>query len=407
MKILIVNTTEKQGGAGIAAHRLYMGLQNNGIDAKMLVLQKQTDDENVIALYDNWFINKLKSKFHKYHRKIFSPKVNEFSDIFSINHIIKKVKSINPDIIHLHWINSSFFNLNDLAKLKIPIVWSLHDMWAFTGGCHYDKGCGRYKNNCLNYPLLNNTSIASNIFKKKKTIYDKIPNLTIIGLSKWLSYCAKESFLFKNRKVINLPNCIDTNIFKPKNTKELRKKLNIPMVKKILLFGAMNPNQPRKGGRLLYNALKYLNAEKYEVIIVGKSSFEINNLSLKIHFTGNIKDENEMISYLSLANATILPSIQENLSNMVIESLSCGTPVVAFNIGGNKDMIEHKQNGYLVKNINSHDLANGIKWVTDNKLRNKELSYNSRKKVLDNYKESILIPKYIIFYEKILNAKNI
>lgn len=409
MRTLIINTTDIQGGAAIAANRLHKGLIKNGIDSKMLVLSKSGDDTNVIPLYGNDFVRKVTGKvnyykrnldFHKYDNSL---KNHFFSNLYSINHIKKVIRKINPDIIHLHWVNGNFFNLKDLQKINRPIIWTLHDMWPFTGGCHYDANCGKYKNECKKCPLISSKKekdITNVIFSAKKQNYKKIKDLTIIGLSRWLSDCAKESYLFKNRNVINLPNCINVNLYRPFNKAEIRRKYNISGSTKILLFGGIRgTDDQRKGYKYLIDALSYLERNDYELAIFGTEPGNSKFNEFKIHNFGYINNT-EMSQIYSMADVTILPSLQENLSNIVIESLSCGTPVVAFDIGGNKDMIKHQFNGYLAEYRNSSDLAKGINWIMNTDI---DIGNNAREIVLNNFSEEVIIGKYIQLYKNILH----
>jgi glycosyltransferase involved in cell wall biosynthesis len=277
------------------------------------------------------------------------------------------IKEINPDIVHLHWINGGMIKIEDLAKIDKPIVWSLHDMWAFTGGCHYDEECGRYKEKCVKCKVLGSekeNDLSKKVFKRKEKNYKNL-DLTVVGLSKWLNECSKESTLLKDKKHVNLPNPIDTNIFKPFDKEKSRELWNLPKDKKLVLFGAMNPTgDPRKGFKELSEALKLLEIKDVEFVVFGSSAPKNPpKFKFKTHYVGRLNDDIGLVTLYSAVDVMIVPSLQENLSNAIMESLSCATPVVAFDIGGNSDMIEHKKTGYLVKPFEAQDLANGIEWV--------------------------------------------
>ena len=414
MKILIVSTSDIVGGAARAAYRLHRALLAEGIESRMLVQDKRSGDWTVISLANNKlekayyrirpFIDQIPVKFYKNRTKtLFSPAW------FGFSKVIKKINEMSPDIVHLHWICGGMIRIEDLAKIKKPIVWSLHDMWVFTGGCHYDEECRRYLNYCGNCKILNSkkeNDLSKKIFNRKRIVFEKIENLTIIGLSSWLNECSKNSALLKDKRHINLPNPIDINIFKPFNKAKSRELWGLPKDKKLVLFGAMNATgDPRKGFKELSEALNILKGENIEFVVFGSS--EPKNppkFKFKIHYVGHLYDDISLVTLYNVCDVTVVPSLQENLSNTIMESLSCGTPVVAFNVGGNSDMIEHKINGYLATPFDPSDLAKGIEWVLG--LSEKEyqtLSQNAREKVLGEFDSRVVARKYIELYEEILN----
>lgn len=404
MKILILNSFDTNGGAARAAYRLFSGLKKFKIKTTMLVKKKYSSEDDIIEFrtstldYDNIILSNYPNKS----KTLFSSSIN------SNQKLIEYINQSDANIVHLHWITNSFLSIEDLSKINKPIIWTLHDMWAFTGGCHYDENCGLYKTKCSSCIVLNNTNkndLSTINFNRKLEGYKSINNLSIIGVSKWISNCAKQSSLLKNYDIYNLPNPIDTNIFKPYNKIKAREELNIKNDKKIILFGAMNAtDDTRKGYIYLQQALEFLNKDEYIFLIFGKSSLINNSNTI---YLNHIENDEALSKIYSCADVMVVPSIQENLANTIIEALSCETPVVAFDIGGNSDMIEHKINGYLAKPFDSIDLANGIKWVLNNIKYNK-LCKNSRFKVLQTFSQDEVIPKYIKLYENIVsNSKEI
>lgn len=256
MKILIVNTSDILGGAARAAYRLHQSLLAQGVESEMLVQRKSSDDFSVIPFAESKIdkgmallrptLDAIPLQFYKEKTKtLFSPAWLGFSSI------VDKINEINPDIVHLHWINGGMLKVEELSKIKAPIVWSLHDMWAFTGGCHYDEECGAFIDECGKCKVLGSSKekdLSCKVFARKQKTFDTIANMTIVGLSKWLSDAAKSSTLLKNKKHINLPNLIDTQNFKPFEKVKARKLWNLPKEKKLVLFGAMGAtSDPRKG----------------------------------------------------------------------------------------------------------------------------------------------------------------
>lgn len=410
MKILIVNSYDVQGGAARAAMRLHKALLNKRVNSEMLVQNKSSDKYTVIGPLSK--IEKVASKvrssldqlplrtYKKRSETHFSPSIVPFSNV------VDQINEREADIVHLHWINEGMMRIEDLSKIKAPLVWTLHDMWPFTGGCHYSDGCIRYETMCGQCKVLasdQDLDLSRKIYRKKNKTFSNIDKLTIIGLSKWINLCSENSSLFKGREHINLPNPINTEIFKPFNKEQARTLWNLPSDKKLILFGAMGAtSDPRKGFDLLKDALEKLNNENVELVVFGSSTPMVDqNFDYKTHYVGRINDNVSLVTLYNAVDVMVVPSLQENLSNVLMESLSCGLPVVAFHIGGNSDMIEHKKNGYLIKPFDTVDFANGINWILNN-TRYEKLSYNCRDKVLREYDENIVVEQYINLYNKIL-----
>jgi glycosyltransferase involved in cell wall biosynthesis len=414
MKVLIVSSSDKLGGAAIAANRLHKGLRSSEINSIMLVQNKASTDYTVrgpgtntakflsqILPIINFLLMKIVKK--KTAKTFYSTSWRPFCN-FS-----KTVNELNPDLVHLHWINSEMLRLEEISRIKAPIVWTLHDMWPFTGGCHYNDDCENYLYNCGNCKFLRFShakDLSRRLWLRKKLTYS-MSDITIVGLSRWIKECAKKSSLFRSNKIINLPNLIDTEIFKPIDKMFSRKLWNLPINKKLVLFGAMNStDDPRKGYKELLYAIKHLKNDKLELVVFGSEQpAEVPNYGFKVHYVGNLSDEISLISLYNAVDAIIVPSLQENLSNIIIESLSCSLPVIAFDIGGNKDMIEHKVNGFLAQKISPQELANGVNWVL-NSPKYAELCNNARNKVLKNFSKTIVTPKYIKLYKEILRNRS-
>ena len=412
MKILIVNLTDIKGGAARAAYRLHNALLGEGIESEMLVEYKYSDDFRVEAIHQGklsyaWSVvrsgfDALPLKFYRERSK------TEFSvSRTPCSGLVERINSINPDIVHLHLAVGAMLKIEDIVKIKAPIVWSLHDMWLFTGGCHYTEECEEYKYNCGKCPILGSNKeqdLSKKIFQKKEKAFAQIENMTIVGLSTWLHKCAKDAPLLQSKRHINLPNPIDTQQFKAVNQEEARNLWSLPQNKKLILFGAMGAtSDPRKGFSYLEEALKYLEIENIELVIFGGSEpKEPVDLGFPLHYMGLLQDEVSLISLYSAVDVMVVPSIQENLSNAIMESLACATPVVAFDIGGNGDMIEHQTNGYLAKPYLADDLGKGIEWVLSHNT-SEVLSKSARKKVVNSFDNCVVSPQYIKLYEEVLD----
>jgi glycosyltransferase involved in cell wall biosynthesis len=413
LKILIVNTSDIQGGAAKAAYRLHKSLLSQNIDSQMLVQSKSSDDFAVQTISKTKIqkgINLLRptldntpTRFYKNKTKtLFSPSWLGFSSI------VDTINDINPDIVHLHWICGGMIKIEEISRIMAPIVWSLHDMWAFTGGCHYDEECFGYENNCGNCKVLGSgkeNDLSRKIFNRKQKVYNQKKDITIVGLSNWLNEASKSSTLLKDKKHINLPNPIDVTIFKPFDKDKSRELWNLPKDKKLILYGAMNAtSDPRKGFQELSEALhKITKKDNIELVVFGSHKPKIRlNPGFEVHYVGNLSDDISLVTLYSAVDVTIVPSLQENLSNVIMESLSCSTPVVGFDIGGNSDLIKHKINGYLSRPYESLDLSIGILWTLKNSVN---LGLNAREMVVRKFDYNVIAPLYRDLYDEILCKK--
>lgn len=408
MKVLIISAKDLGGGAARAAYRLHRGLLAAKVDSQMLVQNKQGDDNTVIAPTSKVQrgISAIKPALDQlplalYRQRDFT--VNIYSSAWLPNKILNKIEEINPDVINLHWVCGGFMPIEALGKLKRPIVWTFHDMWAFTGGCHYNGECDRYMQSCGACPQLGsrrNWDLSRWNWQRKEKAWQDL-NLTIVTPSKWLASCAQASSLFKDTPVKVIGNGIDRNIYQPHPPQLARKVLNLPSDKKIILFGAFNSTQDqRKGFNLLLAALQALrqlvSPEVVELVIFGASA-PLNpiDFGFKAHYTGKLSDDVALSLLYSAADVFVAPSVQDNLPNTILESLFCGTPCAAFNIGGMPDLIDHQQNGYLAQPLIPEDLARGIDWILADDRRYQKLAKESRNKAINQFELKQQTEKYL------------
>lgn len=410
MKILVVNQSDTQGGAARAAYRLHKALVSADVDSRMLVQRKGSADY-LVQEHSSKVVNLVQKLRPALDGTLTWPYRNRTKTLFSpawipFSGMAEEINRLSPDLVHLHWVTGGMLRIEDVAKINAPVVWSLHDMWAFTGGCHYDENCGAFKRNCGNCKVLQsnrNNDLSRKVFERKQKAFNKSNDITIVGLSNWLAGEAKASSLFCDYPVVNLPNPIDTTVFAPFDPLQARKLLNLPTDKKLVLFGAVAAtSDPRKGFEQLSRALSVCQSEDAELVVFGAGdpSGDVP-FHQKAHYLGNLHDDLSLRIAFCAADVMVVPSLQENLSNAIMESLSCGTPVVGFNIGGNSDLVDHEVNGYLAQPYDTRDLAKGIEWVLNHEdVQN--LKYFARKKVIDQYDYSVVASKYIRLYRSIL-----
>ena len=412
MKILIVNSTENQGGAAKAAKRLYESLLICNVKATYLVNTKQSSDFRIISTKtkkDKLFkflsqqLDQLPLRKYNGSRvgSIFSP-----NNTFFTSSTLKRINSINPDIIHLHWVNHGMINIKDLIKLKKPIVWTMHDSWLFTGGCHLPNKCQKYIKECYECEVLGSNvhkDLSNKIFRIKQYIFDQL-DMNIVSPSNWLGLKAKRSILLKKQSISIIPNPIDTKLYCPTEKNIARKLLGLSSQKKIILFAASSATSDlNKGFHNLHAAINKLKLDNILLVVMGGHKPQKNqNFNFPIKYLGEFSDEVSIKLIYNSADVTVVPSLSENLSNTIMESLSCGIPTVAYNIGGNSDMIDHKNNGYLSTPYDPSNLAKGIEWILNNDNYS-QLSSNARIKVVNNFDHMIVSKKYINLYREILN----
>lgn len=420
MKVTLINSFDAGGGAPAACVRLLKALNLKQVDVLLLVKQKKTAEPLVHEISDG-LVGRLKTKFDFLYERLpfiwFKAKARElrfgFSTAVAGTDITRQATVKNADIIHLHWTNSGYLSINNIRQLfetGKPIVWTLHDMWAFTGGCHYAGDCDHFLNECGNCWMLRNAGdndISHKGWLRKAFMYKAAQNIVFVACSRWLADVAKTSSLLKDFRVEAIPNPIDTTIFSPGDKAASRKKWSINPGAKVILFGAANILDRRKGLTYLVEALgdlkaNYNDIEDIEIVIFGKNkSFDVNLLPFKVYEMNIITSQQDMASLYSAADVYVTPAIEDNLPNTVMEALACGTPVVAFNTGGIPDMVDHLQNGYLAQFKSGIDFAKGINYVLNSGNGNR-LAANARKKVLDNFTNEIVAEKYIAVYNSIL-----
>lgn len=416
MRVLIVNTSERMGGAAIAAGRLMEALNNNGIKAKMLVKEKQTDRLSIVGLKKNWWrvwqfiwerIVIWKENGFRKHNLFAVDIANTGTDIT----VIPEFQA--ADIIHLHWTNQGMLSLNDIKKILQsgkPIIWTMHDMWPCTGICHHARECDNYHQECHHCPYIykggRKNDLSNQVFKKKKELYQLAP-ITFVTCSQWLKERASQSALLKGHTIIDIPNPINTNLFKPKNMTEARNRMGLPADKKLILFGSVKVTDKRKGIDFFIECCKLL-AERYPemkeelgVVVYGKNSEYLKPLiPFHVYAHDYISNDKDLVNIYNAVDLYVTPSLEENLPTTIMEAMSCGVPCVGFNVGGIPEMIDHLHNGYVAEYKSAEDLANGIIW-TLNESEYRALSGEACRKAISNYSESIVAKKYIDIYNKI------
>lgn len=420
MKVLYINTSDSSGGAAIACLRLQSAMDKfTPVVSNVLVQEKKTHKETITTTANTPLQKKLVWLRFIAERLAFLPYEKDKSIRFLFNRAIWGIDiSKHPlvqeaDILHLHWINFGFLSIDDIEKLMTldkPVVWTFHDMWAFTGGCHHSGNCDHYLKECGNCKFLTNPKphdISHTSWMSKKKAYSN-HSFVSVGCSNWLANRARKSSLLSGTNIQAIPNPLNISLFKPFPKKEARITLGLPADKEFILFAAMRVNAIGKGFQYLVEALKNLvegNPEitnQVELLVFGQSSPEVlADLPLKVHSLGHLTDADKIVAAYNAASMFVTPSLEENLPNTIMEAFACGTPSVGFEVGGIPEMIDHQKNGFLSKYRSIESLAEGIKWVLAN---NKEgqLSEKAREKAVNYYSEEVVAQQYYRLYQSLL-----
>lgn len=410
MKVLHIASSETSG-AGRAALRLHEGLLNNQIDSNAFVLYKKTDSQSIDRVDKKTGIYKqAQDKLSKrVTQKIFGCN-HTFSANFTPSLILNEIKAKQADVINLHWIGREFLRIEELKQLNTPLVWTLQDMWPFTGGCHYSENCDRYTQSCGSCPQLggNKERDLSRWIWQRKTKAWRDLDLTIVAPGTWIADCAKASSLFGDRRIEVIPFALDTDVYQPVPCQTAREILNLPQDKQLILFGAFSStSDQRKGFHLLVPALQKLSQgnlkTEIELVIFGANEpKDPVDLGFKTHYLGRFDNEVTLSQLYSAADVMIVPSIQESFGQTASESLACGTPVVAFNATGQKDIVAHQECGYLAQPYEVEDLAQGIAWVLQDPQRHQQLRLNARAKAISTYSLDLQAQSYLSLYQEVL-----
>ena len=409
INVLHIVAGDLNQGAARGAYWLHKGLISNGVNSIMLNNGKLAGEsyESIININDFSYVSKkinfLRSRLDIYFKKTYR---NSRDEIFSTGLFGYDFLGLEAykeaDLVHLHWINGGLMNLSILNQIKKPIIWTIRDMWPFTGGCHYSLDCNRYMVECGNCFFLNSKKekdLSTYLFNRKKKILEN-KSIEFVGISKWISNEAKKSKILGSENVSTIFNNIDTDVFRPYDKKEIRRELKIETNKSIILVGAINSKNTWKGFRFLKDALNRLDRDKYVVLTFGKINLkDFNEIDLQITNLGFINNDSLLAKIYSLSDVYVTTAIQEAFGKTVVESMSCKTPIVCFNNSGPSDLVVHKKEGYLAKAFSPIDLAEGIQWLVNNPNYD-VICDNARKKALENFDYRVTSKKYSELYKR-------
>lgn len=390
MNVLLVSTSECSGGGAIAARRLMEALNKNGVKAKLMVRDKQSDAITVCQVGNK--IPKFVERLSILPRCGFRRSRLWQTDIANVGIDITHTREFQEaDVIHLHWVCQGMLSLDGLEKImgsNKRVVWTLHDEWPYLGVCHYRGKCAERE--CRNCPVLCG-SLPSSLYARKRAIYRQW-HPTFVGCSQWIAEQARQAL--PSERVEHINNCIPPALFHPADMQQARQSLSLPQDKRLLLFCSQKVNDERKGISYLLEALQLIEKENLHLVIVGKNAEQIPLPDgISVTRFGSVS-EHLMPQIYNAVDAFLTPSLQDNLPNTIAEAMSCGTPCVGFNVGGIPEMIDHLGNGYVAHYRDAADLAAGIRFVLSHNLRDA-----AQHKAADAYGETHVAQQYINLYQ--------
>lgn len=417
MSVVHVSVSDIRGGAAKAAFRLHEGLRKAGVSSSMVVAEKYSESEFVtvpvrdkIGYYERRLTyRQLAARFWLY-----APTRPSGLDLFTDPRVRRNRRLYNKlphaDVTNLHWI-SHFVDLPTfLSRSQVPVVWTLHDMNAFTGGCHYTLGCEKYQQQCGACPQLGSATsndISRKIWLVKQEIYRQMANgkLHIVAPSNWLAGAAQRSPLLHSMPISVIPNAVNTSVFRPYDRIEARSKLGIPLSPKIILFSADSIVSQRKGLRFLLPALQAQDRSS-DILLVSLGAGKINNAWNTPTFSlGYVADEHQIALAYSAADLFVVPSIEDNLPNTVMEAMACGIPVIGFDVGGIADMVRSGISGQLVPAKDIRQLSEAISALLGNDPIRIEMAANSRRIALSEYGLQFQAEAYINLYHTLIHSE--
>ncbi len=421
MRVLIINTSERTGGAAVAANRLMEALNNNGVKAKMLVRDKETDSITVVGVGNGMWAQRhfLWERFNIFRRLRFS-KAHLFDlDIANSGFDVTGMREFQEaDVIHLHWVNQGMLSLAGIRKIVQsgkPVVWTMHDAWPSTAICHLTMGCNKFKSRCHHCKYLphggSDHDLSARVWEQKKAIWQQ-SDIYFVACSRWLEREAKQSVLTSGHNVTSIPNPIDTRLYQCKDKAQARQRLSLPADKRLILFVSQRVTNVNKGMEYLVEACRQL-VERYPamkentaVVILGGHAEEVSGLlPLTAYPLGYVSDERKIVDVYNAADVFVLPSLSENLPNTIMEAMACGVPCVGFKVGGIPEEIDHLKTGYVAEYRDAADLMKGIHWVLE------EADYHSLcaqalRKVAVTYSQNAVALRYIEVYNHAMAFKH-
>jgi glycosyltransferase involved in cell wall biosynthesis len=414
MKVLHLCTSDADGGAARGSLWLHEALRRRGVNSLMMVARKSSDDPTILPLprMSDRLSARIRGVLDDLPLRRYRKTEDSFWSVGWIpGQIGRVIEEVDPDLVHLHWLGAGFLPISALPQIRRPLVWTQRDMWGFTGGCHYTAGCTRYVDQCGACPQLRSEredDLSRAIFLRKQQHWRGL-DLTLVPISSWMGERVRESALFRNSPVEVIPNGLDTRLFQPAPQAEARRAWDLPADRRIMLYGALNATRDRRKGfpELLAAVRRFAATESARdtlLVVFGDDEPEDRpDFGIETRYVGMVRDDARLAQLYSAADLYVMPSLQEAFGKTLIESMACGTPVVAFRSGGSVDIIGHEDDGYLARPFVPDDLALGMEWCLERLRGDDALRRRARAKVEARFDIDIVAGQYCDLYGRVLD----
>ncbi len=415
MRVVHLSWSDRHGGAARAASRLNAALNEAGIQSSTLSAVGYLDaagQQHPLKGIDR-ILARGSARIDQLPLAIYRGRENVlFSPACAPDRLSRRLQLLDADLLHLHWVNNGFMRIETLPTLNKPIVWTFHDMWPFTGGCHYSNGCHNFSTSCGACPQLRSNharDLSYWTFRRKKVAWSKTP-FDVVTPSRWLTEVASSSVLLRHRAIHTIPNAIDTVAFAPVEKSLAREEFGLPRDGIVLLFGALTSDGDQRKGfhfmaPLLGRLAKQHSQKAIHLAVLGmKAPPERHLYPFPVTYLGVLDDDKAIARAYSAADVLVVPSIEDNLPNSVMEAASCGVPSVAFRTGGLPDMIKHSRSGYLAEPFDIEDLAAGVSSLISKPHAAAEAGRCARQHVIENYSYRLVARQHEELYSKLIQS---
>lgn len=408
LRVLLVAAKDLAGGAHRSAFRLHQALRAARVESIMAVREKTSNDPNVhqVTAAEMGWPSRGRGFFDRLPASCLIDRDEPISLGLQSIHLSQLIDRLAPDVVHLHWVNGGMVGIAAAATATRPVIWTLHDMWAFTGGCHYAGDCTEFRATCNSCPKVKPWPVARAVphwvHTRKSRLWGK-RRLNAIAPSEWMATAARESSLFANADVRQIGYCFDPTIFKPDGREAARRRLGLTPETPCALF--VNASQPRKGATMIRRIMEKMSQmpawQNCGFLFAGGLPRGVRGDEPGVRPLPATHDEAVMAEYFAAADLFVMPSLEDNLPNVIIESLACGTPVVAFAVGGIPEMITEGVNGCLSKQCTVAGMAEAISRLDPRALRSRNaIAADARSR----YSQAEISRQHVAFYRDLVHG---